>query len=223
MGEQTYYSIELFHWAGMPNDHVDMVSEILDVHPEYLYETNKFRDNCLFIAVKVGNFNIIKHLIEERKININIQNNDESNNKMDSVLMSAIRNKQKDISLYLLEQDNIDFSLETHKKVNVYHLLSNWSDDDVLEKILEKDKNHKENINKLDAEGNSCLNYLIESYGFNKNFFYFDLLQEHINKEILNSKNKLNLDIKTIIRLKIKENTFNQKLYSPIINILDSR
>ncbi len=223
MNNGAYYNIELFHWSGMPNDNVDMVRDILDSNPEYLYETNKFGDNCLFIAVKVGNFKIIQYLIEEKKINCNIQNTDDDNNKMDSILMSSIRNKQKEIALYLLEQENIDFSLETYKKINVYHLLSNWADDDILEKILEKDKDFKNNINKLDSDKNSCLNYLMENYSLNKNFLYFDLLQEHINKETIETKNNLGLDIITILKRKMQESSFNNKLYSPVINILHSR
>lgn len=174
MENNKYYSIELFHWVGMPNDNLDMVKEILQDNPSYINETNKFGDNCLFIAVKVGNFNIVKFLVEEKNINLNHQN-DEGN-----ILMVAIDKNKKEIFNYLIEK-NIDLTAKNSKGETIYHVAAKVGDSDYIEKLVEL---NTEAITEVDKLNRHCLYVFFENYFSHRDSYSFELLQNFFKKKI---------------------------------------
>ncbi len=219
--KKTFYDIELFHWVGMPDDHIENVIEILNAHPEYYNITNKFGDNCLFIATQSGNFEIVKYLVENTEIDINHQNLDRLGNIEDNVLMYALKYQRYEIANYFINQKSINFKTKKSDGKTIYHLVAEEGNDDFAESLIEKDKS--EAIRILDKKNQHCLFDFIENYFMHKNFLCFDLLQERLTPEILLTKNINGVNIIEFIQSIQLENISKQKEFEPLINILRSR
>ena len=62
------YGIEVLHWAGMKDEFLPYLQDVLLDNPEFINFENKHNENALHIATRVNNFEIVKWLIEETDI-----------------------------------------------------------------------------------------------------------------------------------------------------------
>lgn len=220
MSDPRYYPIELLHWAGMKDQNIDELIDILITHPEYVNETNDFGDNCLFIAARNGNLEMVKYILNNTSININHTNGD------GSVLLIALSQNHLDVVSYLIDSTSINVHLKNKKGEGIYHLAAKAGNADLVEKLLELDK--KKRIGDLDNNNRHCLFQLIDNYPMHKDFWCFDLIQEH-----LSDKELWQIDIEgmnildfTNSRKYIQAGGYQidrTKLYAPLINVLKSR
>lgn len=210
-----FYDIELFHWAGMNTDNVDQLKIILDENDELYNATNNYGDNCLFIAAMEGNINIVKYLVQTKKINLNHQNKDNLGNLSDNVLMAALRKKQYEIVEYIIDHTSINLNTQNSKGETIFHLIAQNPVDEIVEKLIQKDI--YKSIEIVNNEGQHCLFNLIQSYYLHKNFYSFDLIQEQLSNNCLKLKDKNNKDILSFAL------ELNNKNLAPIINILKIR
>ncbi len=235
-----YYPIEAFHWAGMKDEHIEELRDILNVHPEYVNSTNKYGDNCLFIASKSGNIEIVKYLVEEAGANLNHVGDD------GNALMVAISSRQYEIADYLIDK-GINIAAKSKNGSNVFHIVANIGNADYIEKLLEID-GAVVKIEELDNNKRHCLYNLISSYSFHKDYYCFELIQSSLSDAIIlgedikgvniidftlnvqnemiqktNKNNGVDIDLNVQEGLVVNANIARIKLLTPLINVLKSR
>ncbi len=235
-----YYPIEAFHWAGMKDEHIEELRDILNVHPEYVNSTNKYGDNCLFIASKSGDIEIVKYLVEEASANLNHVGED------GNALMVAISSRQYEIADYLIDK-GINIAAKSKNGSNVFHIVANIGNADYIEKLLEIDGADVK-IEELDNNNRHCLYNLISSYSFHKDYYCFELIQSSLSDEIIlgediqgvnvidfafNTQNEMNpktnknkgFDVDSNVKdvVVLSANVARGKLLAPLINVLKSR
>lgn len=69
-----YYPIEAIHWAGMENNSLDKMMDILNKYPEYVHATTAYNDTPLIIAAKQGPYAMLELLLN-RGAKIDAANN----------------------------------------------------------------------------------------------------------------------------------------------------
>lgn len=220
MNSPEYYPIELFHWSGMEDSSINMVADILDAYPDYVYEQNAHGDNCLIIAIKSGNLEIVKYIIENSSIDINYTA------KEGSALLASVKNSNNQILDYLLSRKDIDLYTKNGKGENIYHIAAQNGNADLIEKLLVIDKTRT--IAQVDELGRHCLFSLIETYGIHKDYWCFEVILQALTDNELWIKDKNNLTILDFIKSREKGVEGNYvvnrtKLHAPLINILNSR
>lgn len=220
MSDVKYYPIELFHWSGMKDEHIDEVIDILTVHPDYVNETNDFGDNCLFIASRSGNLEIVKYIVENTAININHSNSD------GSALLVAMSQNHNHISNYFLDNTKIDLYIKNKKGEGAYHIAAKAGNADIVEKLLEIDSEKR--IHDLDSNNRHCLFPLIESYGLHKDYWCFELILESLTDEQLWKRDVEGFDIMQYAQQKQYVKTEHgvidaSRTYAPLINVLKTR
>ena len=143
--EPEFYPIEALHWAAMKDENLNELKAILKKYPEYINATNIKNDNLLIVATRVGNFEIIKYLIEEENIDTN-HSTTEGN-----ALLIAIQNRKMDIAKYLIER-NIDIHSIDNRGQNSLFIASQTGNDQLIETLINKNvnvnhlDNHNQNI-----------------------------------------------------------------------------
>jgi len=235
-----YYPIEAFHWAGMKDEHIEELRDILNVHPEYVNSTNKYGDNCLFIASKSGNIEIVKYLVEDAGANLDHVGDD------GNALMVAISSRQYEIADYLIDK-GINIAAKSKNGSNVFHIVANIGNADYIEKLLQIDGGGLK-IEELDNNKRHCLYNLISSYSFHKDYYCFELIQSSISDKVIlgedikgvnvidfafntqnemipkSNKNKVfDTDLNVQEGLVVNTNIARVKLLTPLINVLKSR
>jgi len=215
-----YYPIELFHWAGMKDEHINELIKILTACPNFVNETNDFGDNCLFIAAKMGNINMVKYIVENTNIDINHANSD------GSALLIALTQGHMEIVNYFLDSTKINIHLKNSHGEGIYHLAAKTGNSNLIEKLLKIDKEKR--IGDLNNIGRHCLFNVVDSYAIHKNYWCFELIQENLSDDELlqRDKNGMNILDFTINSQFININGSKidrTKLYAPLINILRSR
>lgn len=58
-----YYPIEAIHWAGMENNSLEKMKDILNKYPEYIHATTGYNDTPLIIAAKEGSYAMLELLL----------------------------------------------------------------------------------------------------------------------------------------------------------------
>jgi ankyrin repeat protein len=220
MNDVQYYPIELFHWSGMQDSNINMVEDILEAHPEYVHEQNAHGDNCLIIAIKSGNIQIVKYIIENTDIDINYTT------KEGSALLESVKKGNVQMLDYLLSHKSIDLYAKNGKGENVYHIAAQSGNADLIEKLLEIDKTRM--IGEVDNLGRHCLFSLIETYPLHKDYWCFEVILEALTDEELWKKDTNNLNILDFIESRKKglEGSYTvdrTKLHAPLVNVLNSR
>lgn len=179
-----FYPIEAIHWAGMKDENLPDLKHILDKYPQYINAKNSQNDNLLLIATRVGNFNIVKYLIEETEININetiLEGN---------ALSVALQLNKKEIAHYLIDK-NIDTYALDNLGQNSLFLASQIGDDELIEKLLNKGVN----VNHIDSNGNNILFGFFSNYISHNNYLAFELIIHKLDKNIISQKNNMGIDI----------------------------
>jgi predicted DNA-binding protein len=219
---KDYYPIEVFHWAGMKDENIFELVDILNKYPEYVHEKNSFGDNCLFIAIKAGNFNMVRYLIEKTLIDINHIGDD------GNALMIAIEHNRNDMIDYLLSK-KIKMNVKNKLGQNIYHVAAKKGNSDLIEKFLELNVEGL-SIQDLDKNNQHCLFNVIENYSMHKNYWCFDLIQDLYSKKLLETKNVYQRNIldEAIEKQEDLKNKFPKmpdlaNRFDPIINVLQSR
>jgi ankyrin repeat protein len=220
MTDVKYYPIELLHWAGMKDEHIDELIDILNAHPEYIYETNDFGDNCLFIASRSGNLEMVKYIINNTKIDINCTNSD------GNALLVAVSERKWEVVNYFLDETTIDKYAKNKRGEGIYHLAARAGNADLIEKLLEIDPEKR--ITDLDFLKRNCLFQLMENYGFHKDYWCFELIFQALPDEPLWTRDIEGLNIIDYAKEKQYVKTEHgildaSKIYAPLINVLKSR
>lgn len=212
------YGIEVLHWAGMKDEFLPNLQDVLLDNPEFITFENKHHENALHIATRVNNFEIVKWLIEGTTIDYK-KMVDKGN-----ILLIAIENNALKITNYLINETDIDYTVQTQEGKNIFHLLMKRGNDELIEHFLQK---FPQGINVLDNENQNCLFDFITYFSQHKKYYLFDLLQEHMSPDILRTRNKLNQNILDYT-LSIIENSdstiekqLKEDLYSPLISQLE--
>mgnify|MGYP003333903406 CR=1 FL=1 len=58
-----HYPIEVIHWAGMTDECLPDLKQLLEKYPDYINTKNGYNDNALIVAARTGNADIVKYLI----------------------------------------------------------------------------------------------------------------------------------------------------------------
>lgn len=149
-----YYPIELLHYAGMSDESLNQVKEIINLFPDYLNQTNSLHDTALIISIRTGNTKIAQFLLEQPYINIDKICNQEGN----AFFVANIYDR-KEIIFTLLMEKNIIIDNETKKWLNgqnKYNKTYNYSLEllktrEIYEKLNKNinQSNKKNKINKI--------------------------------------------------------------------------
>jgi ankyrin repeat protein len=216
--KQQRYGIEVLHWAGMKDEFLPHLEDIISTHPEFINFENKFGENALHIATRVNNIEIVKWLIE--KSNINYQKVVDKGN----ALLIAIENNCFKIANYFIDNTDIDYTVRSQDGKNIFHFLVKRCNDELLEKMLSK---YPEGINLLDNNKQHCIFDYIFYFGQHKKYYVFDMLIEHMSPKIfkqidINGKNILDF---TNYIIEDSQSSFEklskQELLSPLLSQLE--
>lgn len=186
--------VELFHWAGI-SDNVEDFHIFYKDHKYLINSINHFEDNALIIAVRQGNINITKYLVENTKINIKHKSKD------GNALFQTLYINNKELFKYLLSLNKINLKEKNHKEESLYHIILNKGFEDLFHLLLEK----KLSLNVLDENNQNVLFSLVDVYHIHQDYMLVEYVLEHINKKILNTKNKNKLNIIEYIDAKANE------------------
>lgn len=185
------YQIELFHWVGMKDDHLENVKEILESNPEFIHGENKFGENALHIACRVNNFQIAKWLIQNTDVNYN-KVIDKGN-----ALFVAIENNCFEIAEYLLNETNINYKVCNKQGKGIFHLLMQEGNDKLIDILIAK---YPEGVNLLDNQMQNCLFDYILHYIKHEKTYIFDIIEQEMQPAIFNT---LNTDGKNLLEFYI--------------------
>ena len=194
---QDFYPIELLHYAGMSDESLGDVKQILHAHPEFANATTSFRDvqdNALIIASRVGNYKIVQFLMEETQIDYNFTNKD------GNAFLTAVKYGHNDIVKYFLDT-SIDNASGNAGGQNCFFLYARQGNDTLIELFLE----HNLTLNIFDKYQQNVLFSFIDGYASHKNYWCFDLLQENLDIDILFTKNRDGKDIISYIQNMIEQ------------------
>jgi ankyrin repeat protein len=214
-----HYPIELLHWAGMNDQCIDYLKTILDKYPHYINTTNLINDNALFVAVRTGNFEIVKYLIENTDINLEHKSVD------GNAFSIATLYNQTNIALYLMDKGFSTTELNNNKQTPLFHC-AKFGNDYLIEALI----NNGDNIEHLDNNNQNVFFSFFSNYTSHLNYYCFELLQEKISNDILFRKNKDGYNIIQFMEILIhesKNNAIRQKKlinsFNPILSILQTR
>lgn len=214
----TRYGIEVLHWAGMKDECLPYLEDLLLDYPQFTNFENKFGENAIHIATRVNNFEIVKWLIE--KTNIDYKKVIDKGN----ALLLAIESNSLKIANYLIDETDIDLHATNSEGKNIFHSLMKRGNDDLIEKVLEK---YPEGINVLDKNNENCFFDFITYFSQHKKYYLFDILQEKMNSNIFNSvnnkeQNLLQFTYSVIENSDTKfEKALKEELLSPLISQLE--
>jgi len=197
-----------------------MVKDILSIHPEYINKINGGYENCLFIAAKTGNLNMVKYFIEETEININYKTPD------GNVLFVAIENSKLDVVDYLLSCPKVKINDLNSFGETIYHSIAKIGNSDLMEKVMSLNPIGI-SLKSVDFDKRNCLFNLIDNYVKHKDYWCFELIQQELTKEDLLTKDENNQNILDFIiykQLEIKKRfPLLKEPFEPLIHILKSR
>lgn len=212
------YGIEVLHWAGMKDEFLPYLEDILLDNPEFINFENKFGENAIHIATRVNNFEIVKWLIE--KTNIDYKKVIDKGN----VLLLAIDSNSLKIANYLIEETDIDLYVTDSEGKNIFHALMKRGNDELIDKLIIK---YPEGLNVLDKNNEHCLFDFITYFSQHKKHYLFDILQEKMSPETFKSINihKQNLLQFTYSIIQNSDTKFEKmlkkELLSPLISQLE--
>lgn len=216
--ENERFGIEVLHWAGMKDEFLPCLQDIISTHPEFINFENRFGENALHIATRVNNFEIVKWLIKHT--DINYQKVVDKGN----ALLIAIENNCYAIANYLIDETDIDYKACTKDGKNIFHVLMRRGNDNLIEKMLEK---YPEGINILDIYNQNCLFDFILYFVQHKKYYLFDTVLEYMSPDIFKSVNSDNHNLLDFTYQLINdsetdlEKALKEDLYSPLIGQLE--
>lgn len=212
------YGIEVLHWAGMKDEFLPQLEDIISTNPEFINFENRFGENALHIATRVNNFEIVKWLIEHT--DINYQKVVDKGN----ALMIAIENNCFKIANYLIDNTDIDYKISTKDGQNIFHLLMRRCNDDLVDKMLAK---YPQAINLLDHNQHHCLFDYISYFTQHKKYYVFDMIVEHMSPEVFKIVDNEGFNILNFTYNIIEdsdsdfEKSLKEELLSPLISQLE--
>lgn len=182
-----YYPVELLHWSGMQDKHLCMVEDILNLFPEYINTVNNHQDNALIIATRVNNIKIVKYLLDKTQIDC------KQKNKEGNFFMIAIKYGHENLVKMVMEEylNKVDLEQKNYEGKTFAHLAAKKGYDF----IFENQDFIAPYIHIKDDFGQSCLYDSLEGYVSHKNFWCFDLIQEHFSEDNLKETNKEKMNI----------------------------
>lgn len=182
-----YYPIELLHWAGMQDKHLCMIEDILEQYPEYINTLNNHNDNALIIATRLNNIAIVKYLLEKTDIDY------KQRNKEGNFFMIAIKYGHEKLVKMVTEEylHKVDLNEKNYEGKTFAHLAANKGYDF----IFENPEFIAPYIHIKDDFGQSCLYDALDGYVSHRNFWCFDLIQEHFTLDNLIETNNSSLNI----------------------------
>lgn len=216
--ENQRFGIEVLHWAGMKDEFLPCLKDIISTHPEFINFENRFGENALHIATRVNNIEIVKWLIEDT--DINYQKTVDKGN----ALLIAIENNCFQIANYLIDKTDIDYTVCTKNGKNIFHLLMRRGNDNLIEKMLVK---YPEGINVLDNYQQNCLFDYILYFVQHKKYYLFDFLLEYISPSIFKTSDNQNKNLLQFTYNYIAdsdsdlEKSLKEELYSPLLGQLE--
>lgn len=216
--ENQRFGIEVLHWAGMKDEFLPYLQDVIFTHPEFINFENRFGENALHVATRVNNFEIVKWLI--RHTQIDYQKVVDKGN----ALLIAIENNCFNIANYLIDETDIDYKACTKDGKNIFHLLMRRGNDDLIEKMLQK---YPQGINVLDYYNQNCLFDFILYFVQHKKYYLFDFLLEHISPEIFKTTDYQGNNLLKFTYNVIEdsdtplEKSLKEELYSPLIGQLE--
>lgn len=107
-----YLPVELYHWAGMPSDNLEVFSNILNQNPNYINLRNSFNDDVLQVAIRSKNIKICEYLIDNfhNQLLINAENAN-----CNDYLFLILTNKLEKLIDVVLATNNISFLSISYK------------------------------------------------------------------------------------------------------------
>lgn len=169
------YGIEVLHWAGMKDEFLSNLKDILIENPHFINFENQYGENAIHIAAKMDNVKIVKWLIENTNIDFN-KTIDKGN-----ALSIAVEHNSIKTANYLINETNIDYKVTTKEGKNIFHLLMQHGNESLIEQLLTK---YPQGINCLDNKNEHCLFDFILYFSKHKKYYLFDILQESIDPDI---------------------------------------
>lgn len=213
--------IEFLHWAGMNDDCLDKVKELVLTQPELLNSVNSFQDNALIIAARTGNKAIAQYLIST---NIDIQHRTTEGN----AFLIALDTNRREIAKMLIDDGRIDLFCLDHKQQNALFSAAKHGDDDMIEFLVDKGLD----INHLNDEGNHVLFPFMEGYTKHENYWCFEVILSLMKPEIIFQNNRSGINIIDFMNWleedALEQNNFIrhkrlQKNFIPLRNVLQYR
>lgn len=214
----TRYGIEVLHWAGMKDEFLPQLQELLQEYPEFIHFTNKYGENAIHIATRVNNIEIFKWLIKNTDINYHAVI-DKGN-----VLLVAIESNSIKIIEFLLNETDIDYKVLNSEGKGIFHLLMKLCNDNLIENVFNI---YPEGINLLDNNNENCLFDFINYFSKHKKYYMFNMLQEMMSPEIFNTVNNNNQNLLDFTLSIIEDSTsqiekiLKEEMYSPLISQLE--
>jgi len=167
------------------------------------YSTYIYKNVILNIAIKTGNFDIVKYLIENENFKYTSKDINSKDLKGEYPIIVAILNKNIEIFDYLLEK-GADRSIKSNNGVPLLFLAIYLNDIDFVISLINNDTRYKININIRDNNGYTPL---IASYT-NK---YMDIFNYLIDFSDINLKDKYGNSILYYV-IQNKDNAMAQNL-----------
>ena len=216
--EKTRYGIEVLHWAGMKDEFLHKLQEIILENPELINFENKLGQNAAYIAARFNNLNILKWLIEEgdidyKKVLIN-----------GNILTVAIELNSFEVANYLIDKTDIDYKVKNSLGKNIFHTLMKVCNDELIEKVLKK---YPEGINVLDNGGENCLFDFISHFSRHKKYHIFDVIQERMSPNLFRKTNTSGYNLLTLTQSIIAnsdspiERSLKEQMFAPLLGQLE--
>jgi hypothetical protein len=180
---QKNYAIELFHWAGMNDERIDDLKNLVQQSPELINSINQKGDNALIIAAREDNFKIVQYLVEQTDINIQQSSVD------GNAFLVALHKNRKQIARYLLEH-GIDYHNQVNGK-NAINICAYTGFDSMIETLFDKGVS----FNHLDSQGQNIMFDLLRGYPSHQNLLCFEIIQERLHDDILWTPNRSGINV----------------------------
>lgn len=216
-----HYPIEVIHWAGMTDECLPDLKQLLEKYPDYINTKNGYNDNALIVAARTGNADIVKYLMEETKIEQDIVVNE------GNALTVACKYNRKNVISYLLTT-NISIECADDAGWTPLFYIAKYGHDDILELLQNKNVNYSH----LDSEKQNVLFSFVNGYVLHRNYYAFEMLEMNLSDKTLFFKNNVGQDIISYMEYLIEQSQNDNniirtnrmiELYSPLFSILKSR
>jgi len=188
----------------------------------------KYLNLILNIAIKVGNFNFVKYIVDSKDFKCTPDDINTSDLTGEYPIFVALSNKKLEIFEYLLNK-GADYNSENNNGIPLIFLTIYLNDLDYVCTLLNDETYHKVNLDILDKNGYTPLiqsyiknnmdifNYLLKYSDFTKtDVFGNDLLYYIIQKNDINNLKKL-IDMGVMIDNNIMDFVINKNHFNEIL------
>lgn len=166
--------------VAVKKNNVDEVRKILRSYPEIVNTHDKNENYALHYAVADGNEKITKMLLEVKGININVKNV-RNLTALHIAIANAEENNYKKITELLLEEESIDLENKNSYGNTPLHYAAEKGNWELLEKLLKKFQERKENIDISEIKntfGWTLLHSVVSGVLENEEQEHWDVIEE---------------------------------------------